>query len=212
MIPPSWIPWLGYALEIGVAALAIPMARGRSYHWPFARLAIFLAAIDPARALLSIARGPVEGRIHPMIGAARALYEIDRASDFAGPIAIGLTAWIVFSGKRWGNLVGALVLSEVAIVALYPSSRAPWVAPAIKGAALLAGWIGAGIWYRRRVWANETMKIVLAYLALETCAIAITTATGQPREAWPLIWIGLLALQVVAIGVQAQVIRSGEPG
>lgn len=212
MTPPSWIPWLGYVLEIGVAALAVRRAPSRTYHWPFAKMAVALAVLDPARALLSIARGPVEARIHPMAGAARVLYELDRASDFATTIAIGLTAWIVFSGKRWGNLLGALVLAEVAIVAMYPASRARWVAPAMKLVALLVGWIGAWIWYSRREWASETHKLVLAYLSLETIAILVTTSTGEPREAWPMIWIGLLALQVVAIGVQATWIRSREPG
>lgn len=212
MSPSSWIPWLGYVLEAGVAVLAVRRAPDRPYHWWFARMAVVLAVLDPARALLSIARGPVEARIHPMHGAARLLYELDRVSDFAGPIAVGLTAWIVFSGKRWGNLLGALLLAEVAIVALYPASRARWVSPAVKLGALLVGWIGAGIWARRREWASETQKLVLAYLVLETIAIVVTTSSGEPREAWPMIWVGLLALQVVAIGVQATWIRSREPG
>ena len=211
MTPPTWIPGLGYTLEAGVAVLACARARGRVYHWPFAVLALVLAAIDPFRGLLALARDHL-GRIHPMTGAPLVAYQIDRISDLIGPIAIGLCAWVVFTGRRWGHLAGAAVLAEVAIVALYPSSRARWVSPAVKLSALLVGWIGAGIWARRRDWADETQKLVLAYLALETIAIVVTTASGEPREAWPEIWIGLLALQVVAIGVQASWIRSREPG
>jgi hypothetical protein len=196
---PAWLPWLGYALELVVAALAVVVARaGRPYHRPFVRLAVFLALVDPARAGLSVVRDHL-GRVHPLGGVARVAYELDRASDFAGPLAIGLAAWVIFAGWRWGHLVGAAVLAEVAVVAMYPGSRAKWVAPAIKGAALLIGWSGVAIWLRARAWATNTQHLVVLYLAVESCALAVVTATGQPRETWPLVWIGLLALQLAAV-------------
>lgn len=199
MTAPAWLPWLGYVLELVVAALAVVVARaGRSYHWPFARLAVFLAIVDPARAVLALARDHL-GRMHPLGGVARVAYELDRASDFAGPLAIGLAAWVIFAGWRWGHLVGAAVLAEVAVVAMYPGSRAKWVAPAIKGAGLLVGWAGVAIWARQREWATNTQHLVVLYLAVESTALVVVASTGQPREAWPLVWVGLLALQVAAV-------------
>jgi hypothetical protein len=205
--PPAWLPWLGYVLEVAVAVLAVAVARGRIYHWPFARLAVALAVIDPARAVLALARNQL-GRVHPLHGLPRWAYEVDRASDYAGPLAIGLAAWVIFTGRRWGHLVGAAALAMAAVVVIYPSSRAAWVAPAFKGAGLVVGWTAVAIWARAREWPTFTQLLAIAYLAHESCALAITTSTGAPREAWPLVWIGLLALQLAAIGIQTVWLRA----
>jgi hypothetical protein len=200
--PPAWLPWLGYALEAAVAVLAVAVARSRVYHWPFARLAVALAVIDPARAVLALARDHL-GRVHPLHGLPRWAFEFDRASDYAGPLAIGLAAWVIFTGRRWGHFVGGAALTMVAIVATYPGSRAAWIAPVVKGAGLVAGWAALAIWARAREWPTITQLLVIAFLAHESVVLAIVTATGQPREAWPLVWVGYLALQVAALGIQA---------
>lgn len=85
MSPPTWIPGVGYALQIAVAIMAAAIARRRRFHWPFAAYALALAMGDVIHAGVLLLLRPYST---PYVGAGRTLFHVTEALTILPPIAL----------------------------------------------------------------------------------------------------------------------------
>ena len=196
----NWPALPGYAAQAAAAALAWPLAKRRPFHRPFALLATWLAAEDPARAILDALR---PHQPHPYQGTALALWTLDRSSYLSRPLALALACVVAFPGWPPWHAVGASAALLVALALTYPASSAPWVVPVVHAAALALGAVAVGAWARRRRWPTVTQALLTAYLAADLALFAGPyTAPAGPRASWPAAVPLYFGLQVGALIAQ----------
>ncbi len=207
MIPPGWMAF-GYVLEILVAAVAVHLARSRSYHAPAARYLFLLVLADLVRGALMFTVLPSSG---PHTGALRILYNLDQLLTLVEPVGLAWLSLAVFWPARiaWrerllavGAFVGAL------IVTTYPRLRDndyQHVLLAVWTAAQVTAWTAAIAWRVKhlKAWPSLTQRLVLIYAAGQLVAQGGPVIAGSIFKHWEVGFGALVLLQLVATIQQA---------
>lgn len=203
MTPLGWLVF-GYALEILVAAIAIHLARSRSYHRPAARYLAVLAAADIARGVLAqtLLRAP-----RPYTGAFRAVYNLDQVLTLAEPIGLAWCALAVFWPAKiaWRErALGVAIFVTASILVSYPQLRGTNYGRALLGvwiAAQAIVWSAAVAWRTRHrgEWPHFTHRLVLIYAAGQLVAQAGPVLAGSIFADWRAGFGACVLLQLVAL-------------
>lgn len=200
MTPPPAPVLLGYALQAIVAVQARGLAKVRPMHRPFARLALYVAIVDPLRWPLTQSRA-VPGLGHPYEGLTLAGWHLDRALALGWPTGLVAASWAIFGRREvWPHAIGLLGLGTAIGVAAYPAlaSRADLATAHLF--ALICAAVAAERHLRGGRWPSETERVMRAYVVAECVAWPLLYLAGDRQMGSKLSWgVYLLALGYAAV-------------
>lgn len=179
---------LGYALQAIVAFQARRLTRSRPMHRPFARLALYVAIVDPLRWPLTQSR-LISGHGHPYEGLLLAGWHVDRALFLGWPVGLAACSWAVLGVREaWPHLLGALGLWTAIGVAGYPEFASRIDLATVHLAALICAIVPGITRLFANRWPSESERIVAVYVIAECVAWPLLYLMGDRQMGSRLSW------------------------
>lgn len=203
------LPWsllAGYTLEASSAGLALRLAQKKPYHAHFARFALYVAIVDPVRAVIQLVRN-LEHH-HPFTGVERFLYHASAALYMSLALALALAAARLCAPRLIGHARGLALAALVLPIALYPHAAGKPSVIAVHAVAVIMTWIALIVGYVDDEWPTPTHYLIMLAAATQTALLAgplvdIGSFATNWSKAEPL----LFGTQIASIAIQIAWLR-----